>query len=101
MKPMTDPMIDPMTMNDPIIEKMRTVAGPCGWCGEQVEPGQSTSVCQPLHSECAMRAVLGTADHILRGPHEPGTCAPDDPDLTKRQAALAAVTAFYMKEAGL
>lgn len=74
-----------------------TITGPCGWCGEHVEQGHSVSLAQPFHSECALRAVTGSADHILRGPHAVGTCEPDDPTLTKREAALAATAAYYMK----
>jgi hypothetical protein len=74
-------------------------SGPCTWCGEQVEPDQSASYCEPMHRECALRAVSGSADHILRGPHRVGTCKPDDPTLTKRQAALAAQAAYYKTHA--
>jgi hypothetical protein len=47
-----------------------------------------------MHRECLLRTVIGSEDCIRRGPHAPGACLPDDPQLTKRQAALAAYRAW-------
>ncbi|HEX8556725.1 MAG TPA: hypothetical protein VF668_01410 [Pyrinomonadaceae bacterium] len=51
-----------------------------------------------MHRECLLRGVIGSADHIRRGPHPAGACLPDDPRLTKREAARAAVRAYFERE---
>lgn len=67
----------------------------CRHCEEALTPEEEwASLRQDLHRECAFRLVSGSADHILRGPHEAGTCLPDEPHLTRREAARAAMAAF-------
>jgi len=63
----------------------------CGWCEEQIEPGMfAPDQGTPMHYYCAVRGVVGSLDHLTRGDHKEGTCLPDDPRLTKREAALRA-----------
>ena len=76
----------------------------CGWCGEEIRLGDYGLI-QPslsesglkeyiIHRECQLRTVLGAVNCQKHGP---GKVCPtdvpcgDDPTLTKRQAALAAV----------
>lgn len=70
----------------------------CLHCEEEIEPGTDVvpinSGADVMHRECMVRAVAGSADHLRRGPHPNGSCLPDDPRLTKREAALAAYRAF-------
>ncbi|MEA2175341.1 MAG: hypothetical protein QOD00_2933 [Blastocatellia bacterium] len=53
-----------------------------------------------MHRECLMRCVTGSEDCIRSGPHVPGTCQPDDPNLTKREAARRAFAAWKEKYEG-
>lgn len=63
----------------------------CGWCEEPIRPGEfAPAQGTPMHYYCAVRAVTGPLDCLMRGQHLHGTCRPDDPRLTKREAALAA-----------
>lgn len=71
---------------------------PCDWCDEAVLPGEPVSPVTGVlfHWECGLRSVLGGLNHQL------GMCSccggkldPDPPDLTRRQAALAAVQHYY------
>lgn len=69
----------------------------CQWCSEPILPGeQSKAFDQPMHSECGIRAVAGSAAHIekrcscwVRGSSEM-----DNPALSKREAAREAYRAF-------
>lgn len=62
----------------------------CGWCDEAIRVGEfAPQRGTPVHYYCAVRGVVGPLDHQARGPHEGGDCLPDDPALTKREAALA------------
>lgn len=47
-----------------------------------------------MHRECMLRTVIGSEDHIRRGAHPEGSCLPDNPRLSKREAALAAYRAW-------
>lgn len=61
----------------------------CGWCDELIRPGEFAPIRgTPMHYYCAVRGVVGSLDHLTRGPHEEGKCLQDDPRLTKREAAL-------------
>lgn len=71
----------------------------CLHCSEVIEPMESDVVpvnegTAWMHRECLLRSVLGSEDHIRRGAHPVGTCLPDDPRLTKHEAAYAAVMAW-------
>lgn len=71
----------------------------CAHCEEDLDPLDPDSVpvndgAAGMHRECMLRGVLGSEDCVRRGPHAPGSCLPDDPKLTKRQAALAAYRAW-------
>jgi hypothetical protein len=70
----------------------------CLHCEEEIEPGADVvpvnSGADVMHRECMVRAVAGSADHLRRGPHPVGSCLDDDPNLTKREAAIAAYRAF-------
>lgn len=47
-----------------------------------------------MHRECNLRQVIGSEDCIKRGPHLVGTCKPDDPQISRREAARRAVRAW-------
>lgn len=71
----------------------------CQWCDEPVaEPwDQHPSFKAPMHAECGIRAVCGSAAHIKErcGCYVPGSVETDDPGLTKREAARAAARALF------
>lgn len=51
----------------------------------------------PFHWNCHLRQAFGCVEHIKRGHDDcDGTCQ-DDPNLTTRQAADAAVAAYFRK----
>jgi hypothetical protein len=72
----------------------------CARCDEPIEPGDDGVVVphldgewslKPLHYECHLRGIIGGLNHLL------GVCTccggsapPDPPELTKRDAAIAA-----------
>lgn len=77
----------------------------CQLCDEPILPGEPLSLStfngKLVHYECGFRAVVGGANHIL------GRCScrrpinfteaalpPDDPGLSKREAAQAALRAW-------
>lgn len=68
----------------------------CRHCEEEILPEEEAPAGSGLHAECCFRLVAGSLDHILRGPHEPGACAPDAPGLTRREAARAAREAWHV-----
>ena len=77
---------------------------PCDWCGERLSPASMVAI--PLiggdkptvhyHRECHMRQITGSLAHIERrcGCYVPGATDTDPPEMTKRQAAKAAVAAW-------
>lgn len=69
----------------------------CIFCGEPVLPEeQDRWLRQTAHHECSFRAISGSAAHIEKrcSCFVPESTENDDPALTKRQAALAAVAAY-------
>lgn len=81
------------------------VDAPCGRCGERIEAqddgmlvlhvDDSGTTHRPYHYECHMRGVIGGLNHIMGqciccGGSEPT----DPPEMTKREAAHAAVQAW-------
>lgn len=75
----------------------------CAWCGERIADGEQNAICanEAMHRECAFRAVVGSAAHIERrcSCYVLGSAEGDDPALTKRQAAAAALAAYDRREA--
>jgi hypothetical protein len=76
----------------------------CAWCGEPIASGAGAMIPhydgegmepQGMHDECFTRMVVGGLNH-LRGACtcHGGSETPDPPNLTKREAAIAAA-AFY------
>jgi hypothetical protein len=72
----------------------------CGQCGEEIAEGDDgvllplfgAPIAQAFHYACHMRALIGGLNHLR------GTCTccggedpPDPPEMTRRQAAEAAV----------
>lgn len=70
---------------------------PCAWCDEPIEAHDAGMLIPHLgeglrawHYECNLRHIVGGVNHLR------GTCtcyggtAPDDPEMTRREAALAA-----------
>ncbi|MBA3240049.1 MAG: hypothetical protein H0T60_02335 [Acidobacteria bacterium] len=75
----------------------------CQYCEELIIAGDDFEFVNDgaatMHRECMLRTVIGSADHVRRGPHPVGTCEPDDPRLTKREAARSAVEACRARAA--
>ncbi len=83
----------------------------CVHCQEPVLPGEPRETVhlvtpaglrsRGVHAACAARGVLGSVAHQQRrcGCYVPGSTAGDDPALTKRQAAEAAL-AYARGEGG-
>lgn len=74
----------------------------CLRCGEPIAPGERVEQLMngDMHRECLMRMVIGGVNHVL------GFCSccgghadPDPPGMTKREAAIAAVLAWELKQA--
>lgn len=75
----------------------------CTFCKEPVLPGerQADLVNADAHWECGFRAIIGGLNHQMgRCTCCGGTEPPDPPNMTSRQAALAAVGYFYSRKAG-
>lgn len=83
------------------------VGVPCAWCDEVIVEGDDgvtvphverldrASVERPYHYACHLRGIVGGVNHQLGvcvccG----GTLPPDPPEITRREAAEAAVWAF-------
>ena len=74
----------------------------CGRCGETIAPHDEAQFISPgwFHHECAARMVIGGANHLLgRCTCCGGTEPPDDPALTKREAARTALAIFRAQRA--
>jgi hypothetical protein len=72
----------------------------CLHCDEPVLAGEECQ--QPdMHQECAVRAILGSVAHIEKrcGCYVPGSIEGDPPQMTMREAARAAWTAWRLREA--
>lgn len=72
----------------------------CELCGEPILPGDRVSVVtfngEQVHHECGFRSAMGGANHQRRTcPCFGGTDEPDPPGLTPRDAARAALAAYY------
>ncbi|HEY1897044.1 MAG TPA: hypothetical protein VGG62_12255 [Terracidiphilus sp.] len=70
----------------------------CTHCDEPVLPGEQHPAfpSEPMHFECGVRAVVGSVAHLLRrcDCYKLGSTLGDPPNLTKREAAVAAHTLF-------
>lgn len=70
----------------------------CFWCEEPILPHEVVKDMPYLqaHRECGARSALGSVAHIERrcGCYIKGSTDNDDPTLTKREAAKAALKAF-------
>lgn len=64
----------------------------CAWCDEPVLEGEQSIANAPMHRECLVRSIVGSAAHLMRkcSCYIPGATDGDDPKLTKREAAAAA-----------
>jgi hypothetical protein len=86
----------------------------CSWCAEAIETGDSGVVMphveepkpgvfvtriRPLHCNCHLRSVIGPLVHVEEqcGCYTSHFTDNDPPGMTRRQAADAAVDAFYAK----
>lgn len=81
----------------------------CVWCGERVDDienaRQVTHVDfrgrmreRLLHAECSLRGVIGSLAHIERRCSCYGGSEDDPPGMTKREAAQAAVRAYFKRQ---
>jgi hypothetical protein len=86
----------------------------CSWCVEAIEDGDSgvlmphidldpdgrpVGTVRPLHRNCHLRSVVGSLAHVEErcGCYTGCFNDTDPPEMTRRQAADAAVAAFYAK----
>lgn len=75
----------------------------CIWCEEPLLPGEPFKQYgngPRAHWECSVRSIVGSVAHIEERCccFVPGSTCNDDPALTRRQAAQAAVDAFLARE---
>jgi hypothetical protein len=74
----------------------------CTHCEEPVLAGEQHQAFQSeaMHQECGFRSTVGSVAHVLRRCHcfKLGSSLGDPPDLTKREAALAALTLWRQIE---
>jgi hypothetical protein len=85
----------------PNLETTETPVGEsCISCEEPILAGEQGFIDaggQPSHYECFMRAVIGSVEHQMKGPHGCDRTCQDADGLTKRQAARAAVRYWEKK----
>jgi hypothetical protein len=82
---------------------MRVPEYPCVYCDEIVKLEDNADVVltpegpRPAHPECNFRAIMGSVAHIEKrcDCYVPGSTDHDPPDMTKREAAKAAVRAWH------
>lgn len=61
----------------------------CVWCDERIAPGDAREP-GPMHYECQLRSILGSVGHQLKQCSCYGGTREDPPNMTRRQAAVAA-----------
>ena len=78
------------------IRTTRVMIPDCGWCGEAIGPNDTRAELasgEHWHYECLIRSIVGSVGHLT------GRCScyadrdkaeEDPPEMTKREAALAA-----------
>ena len=79
----------------------QAVRDKCSRCGEGFARDDESEFISPgfFHAECAARMVIGGANHLLgRCTCGGGTEPPDDPTLTKREAARTALGIFRAQQ---
>jgi len=69
----------------------------CVWCGEEllVTEFNVDGLGNPIHKECMMRMTIGSVGHMLQLCSCYGGNEEDPPNMTRRQAAQAAVMLFF------
>lgn len=85
---------------------MRVPEPPCIYCDEPVRINEDAEVVNTpegpkyAHPECNFRAIMGSVSHIERrcGCYVPGATETDPEGMTRREAAKAAVAAYYSKK---
>lgn len=73
----------------------------CQWCEELVEEGeQSPAIDSPMHTECALRSVVGSVAHLSRRCvcYQKGSTLEDPPAFTRRESARAAAHLWHLME---
>lgn len=69
----------------------------CHWCNERITRVEiDPLVIAPMHRECAFRSVMGSVAHIEGrcSCFVAGACETDPPEMTRREAAKAALAAW-------
>lgn len=73
----------------------------CAYCSEEIREGEdSLNRGSPLHRECLIRAVIGSAAHQLGDCTCHGGTREDPPGMTPRQAAKLAFETFQVLHKG-
>jgi len=74
----------------------------CAWCEEPILPGERihTSIEPAAHLPCGLRMILGSVAHVQGRCRcfVKGSTESDPEGMTKRQAAAAAVKAYFEAE---
>jgi len=76
------------------------IGEPCSWCSEIIIEGDqgflipSSDGLRPVHHVCFMREVLGSVGHQTKQCSCYGGTFEDPPEMTKREAAQAAVDLY-------
>jgi hypothetical protein len=68
----------------------------CQYCDEIIEAGEASPGMPNMHSDCAIRAVVGSAAHQLRECSCYGGTREDPPGLSIRAAAKLAAETFRL-----
>ena len=72
----------------------------CQWCKERIKRSEVDPLVQtPMHRECAFRSIMGSLAHIERrcSCFVKGAPETDPPEMTRREAAKAALAAWERK----
>jgi hypothetical protein len=69
----------------------------CPWCEEPILDGETLApnYVQPTHYECGLRGALGSVGHQRKRCSCYGGDEEDPPNMTRRQAAVAAALFFH------
>ncbi|MES2729967.1 MAG: hypothetical protein V4621_07755 [Pseudomonadota bacterium] len=76
------------------------IGQPCAWCEEPIQEGDmgtQTGKGPAIHHECSMRGALGSVGHQKKLCSCYGGNQEDPPEMTRREAAIAACIYFELR----